>query len=260
MTDLMLDREPPAADIVAAEYVLGLLDDAGRRDARLRIARDRAFARLVDDWTDRLAPLCEEAGETAPPAHIWPRVRTRLGWSPMEGARAATTGGLAFWRSAAAAGFAAAAVLAVVAMQKPRQIDAPLPVAVVPTVPQPQPRAMTPQPQPRAMTEMPVSRLVSDKGATAFLATTDMQAGGVWLVPVPGTVHGDGRVPVLWLIPAGKAPMAMGFLAPEHSHWVTIPRELLQAGVVLAVTMEPDTAAPPTKPSVAPMATGSLSL
>ena len=110
------------------------------------------------------------------------------------------------------------------------------------------------------MVEMPVSRLVSDKGTTAFLATADTQAGGVWLVPVPGTVHGQGRVPVLWLIPAGKAPMAMGFLAPEHSHWVTIPRELLQAGVVLAVTMEPDAAAPPVKPSVAPMATGSLSL
>lgn len=256
MTDLITDRDPPAADIVAAEYVLGLLDDAGRRDARLRAARDRSFARLVDDWTDRLAPLCDEVGDEAPPAHVWPRVRSRLGWSPVDGARAAAPAGLAFWRSAAAAGFAAAAVLAVVAMQKPRQLEATRPVAAIPA-----PVPVTPSiPEPRAMVEMPVSRLVSDKGATAFLATADMQAGGIWLVPVPGTVHGDGRVPVLWLIPAGKAPMPMGFLAPEHSHWVSIPRELMQAGVVLAVTMEPAGDAPPPKPSVAPMATGSLSL
>ena len=37
-------------DIVAAEYVLGVLPSDERRQASLRIEAEQAFARLVDRW------------------------------------------------------------------------------------------------------------------------------------------------------------------------------------------------------------------
>ncbi|TZF89819.1 hypothetical protein FW784_07725, partial [Lysobacter lacus] len=119
MRDQEIDRDPPPTDVLAAEYVLGVLDDSQRLQTRLRIGRDPAFARLVADWASRLAPLDEEFADEPVPAHVWPRLRTRLGWSPVEGRAPVASTGSGFWKASAAAGFAAAAVLAVVALQRP---------------------------------------------------------------------------------------------------------------------------------------------
>ena len=53
-------HEPPTTDLLAAEYVLGVLDAAQRREAQARIDRDPAFARLVSEWDARLAPMLDE--------------------------------------------------------------------------------------------------------------------------------------------------------------------------------------------------------
>lgn len=251
MRDHDLDRDPPSADLLAAEYVLGVLSSTQRRDARLRITRDPAFARLVDDWARRLEPLNDELTPADVPAHLWPRLHTRLGWSPV-GADARASGRTGFWKGAAAAGFATAAVLAVVALQKPRVIVQPAaPVAV-------QPKPATPMP------EMPVTRLVADNGQIAYLATVDARGGGMWLVPVPGTVPAGQKAPVLWLIPPGGKPKSLGYVGASRSHWVDVPKAELEAGMqsgwTVAITMEPVQKVAPQAPSSAPMATGSLTL
>src|SRR6185312_2630954 len=58
----------PDDDLLAAEYVLGVLERADRAMAARRIERDRAFARLVADWETRLAPWAEQIAPVAPPA------------------------------------------------------------------------------------------------------------------------------------------------------------------------------------------------
>lgn len=256
MRDHELDRDPPSADLQAAEYVLGVLDAAQRREARLRVARDSAFARLVDEWNRRLAPLVEELTDEVTPPHVWPRIRSRLGWAPVESADRPGGGKLAFWRGAAATGFAAAAALAVVALQKPRDIDTRAPIAAQPAAPVTS--------IPAAMTELPVAQIVTDKGAVAYLATVDTRTGGMWLAPVPGLVPAGERLPVLWLIPPGQKPRSLGYVGASRSHWVGMSsaelHKAMEAGWVLAITMEPAAPVAPQAPSTAPMATGSLSL
>jgi anti-sigma-K factor RskA len=64
---------------LAAEYVLGTLRGAARR----RLERWRATSPLVDErcgfWEDRLLPLLLGLEPLQPPAHLWPRIRARLG-------------------------------------------------------------------------------------------------------------------------------------------------------------------------------------
>jgi anti-sigma-K factor RskA len=107
-------NEPPTADVLAGEYVLGVLDATQRRLAHARIERDAAFARLVHGWEQRLAVLLDEIAPVEPPHFIWPRIRTRLGWSPLDndlGVRRPWQR-IGFWQ--AATGLAAAAALTVV--------------------------------------------------------------------------------------------------------------------------------------------------
>ena len=253
--DLDLDRDPPSADLLAAEYVLGVLDAGKLQEARLRAARDPAFARLVDDWCRRLNTLNDELGEADVPAHAWPRLRTRLGWSPVQSA--ARPPGLGFWKGAAAAGFATAAVLALVSLQRPRVVASAPQVATAPSNP-----ASTAAS--KSMPELPVTQLVADNGRIAYLATVDARTGGMWLVPVPGTVPAGTRAPVLWLIAPGRKPKSLGYVGASRSHWVDVPKDELHAGMqsgwTVAITMEPVQPVAPQAPSSKPMAAGTLAL
>jgi anti-sigma-K factor RskA len=257
MREHELDRDPPSADLLAAEYVLGVLDAAQLRETRLRVARDPAFARLVDDWNRRLDTLNDELGDADVPAHAWPRLRTRLGWSPVDSRRAPASG-TGFWKAASAAGFAAAAVLAVVAVQRPRSVVSAPQVATAPARPAATATAT------RAMPELPVTQLVANNGQIAYLATVDTRTGGMWLVPVPGTVPRGTKAPVLWLIAPGQKPKSLGYVGAARSHWVDVPKAELDAGMqsgwTVAITMEPVQPVAPQAPSTKPMAAGTLAL
>lgn len=261
-----IDRDPPSADVQAGEYVLGVLDADGLLDARRRIARDPGFARLVDDWAARLAPLDAESGEAAVPDHVWPRVRSRLGWAAVGEARDPAASKLAFWRGAAATGFAMAAALAVVALVRPGTETPPAsePGPVVAARPQPAPAAADAARDGLAdMPLLPVTKLVHEDGSPAFLASIDRDSGGMWLVPMPGETRTGDRLPVLWLIPEGGEPRVLGFVNVKHSHWVDVPKELrgeIAGGARLAITLEPASETPPSAPSSAPVATGGITL
>jgi len=244
-----LSQDAPPDGLLAAEYVLGLLDPATSRQARLRVARDAAFAREVESWSHRFDALHDELGEADVPAHAWPRLRTRLGWSPVE-----KRAGAGLWKAAAAAGFAAAAALAVVALQPP-----PAPVSTPQVVTAPDVPANR-----NAMPELPVTELVASNGQIAYLATVDTRGGGMWLVPVPGTVPAGTRAPVLWLIAPGQQPKSLGYVGASRSHWVDVPKAELHAGMqsgwTVAITMEPVQPVAPQVPSGKPMAAGTLTL
>lgn len=240
-------REPPTADLLAGEYVLGVLDAEQRREAQARIARDPGFARLVADWEARLAPLLAEYEGAEVPAHVWLRIRRELGWPSVDGASTAAKVGLwqnaGFWR--AATGLAAAAALAVLAIGPPglfRSTETPPgpgPVAVEPGPPKP------PVEDPDA--PKPVTTLAHEDGSPGWLASVDRRAGTVLMVPVPSPADAQGRVPELWLIPPGEQPKSLGLVSIDRSHTVEVPASLrtaLAQGAVLAITLEPQGGAP----------------
>lgn len=74
---------PPDADrILAAEYVLGTLDNEDRRRVRARCAAEPQFAALVRMWERRLAPLHELAVPVIPSPDIWRAIASDLRSAP----------------------------------------------------------------------------------------------------------------------------------------------------------------------------------
>jgi anti-sigma-K factor RskA len=98
-------------NILAAEFVAGLLAPAQRVEAEQRIERDRDFARLVEQWRTRLSDLDDTAPLVTPDAALWQRIEGQIGsaapaasaapglmsrlWNSIEGLRAATAVSLA---------------------------------------------------------------------------------------------------------------------------------------------------------------------
>ncbi|RUU48338.1 anti-sigma factor, partial [Mesorhizobium sp. M2C.T.Ca.TU.002.02.1.1] len=98
-------------DLLAAEYVLGVLAADERQVASRRIDTETAFARLVDAWEVRFAPMAAAYAAVEPPASVKAAIDRRLFASSASTAPGGSLwASLAFWRGLAAAAIAALAV------------------------------------------------------------------------------------------------------------------------------------------------------
>jgi anti-sigma-K factor RskA len=246
-----LAGEPPSDDMLhAGEYVLGVLDREARTRAQARIAREPAFAALVEAWESQFAPWSMRTTPVTPGPHVWPRIRTQLRWSPVEGARRGLWNNLPFWRVATAVA-AAAGIAAIVIALQPRPVPAPPPPQIVV------------RPAPVDTTPKPVTVLARDDGSTGWIATIDAATGKLLMVPVPSPADAQGRVHELWLIPEGQAPRSLGRVSNETTQSVSVPATLrgaLVAGATLAVTLEPQAGIPHAAPTGPIVAKGGISL
>ncbi|MFV0385227.1 hypothetical protein [Paracoccus sp. (in: a-proteobacteria)] len=75
---------PPAIDedeALAAELVLGLLNEDEMQAIADRLGEDAGFAQKVRDWQERLATLAGGLTPVMPPARARQRIREKLGHS-----------------------------------------------------------------------------------------------------------------------------------------------------------------------------------
>jgi anti-sigma-K factor RskA len=234
-------EDPPADDeLLAGELVLGVLESAERASAQARGERDAAFAARIARWERRFSPWLEEYALVAAPAHLWPQICRRLGWERTP-ARTGWWQSLALWRTATAL----AALLA---------------VALWLARPPPPPGAAT-TPAQEAAAAKPVTTLARADGSPGWLASVDRARGNVLMVPVPSAPDAGGRVPELWIIPAGQAPRSLGQVSINKSHTVSVPpdaRYALVPGSVLAITLEPTAGMPHAAPSGPVIAKGAI--
>jgi anti-sigma-K factor RskA len=238
---------PSGDELRAGEYVLGVLDAGERRTVEQRLLADPGFAQLVAQWEQRLAPLLLRFDSLAPSPHVWPRIRTRLGWASVQGARSGLWNDAGFWR--AATGLAVAAGLAAFA------------IGLRPVAPGAPPVAATQPAQTEGQAAKPVVVLARDDGATGWLASIDVVHHAILMVPVPSPGDASGRVNELWLIPPGEAPVSLGFVSNEKAHTVQVPasvRRALARGSTLAITLEPQAGMPHAAPSGAVVAKGEI--
>lgn len=252
--DDSFDHEPPSADLVAGEYVLGVLDAPARRAAETRVIGDADFASRVHAWEQYLAPLIDEIVPITPPPHVWPRIRNALGFAPVAATQAGLLDRVGFWRGATAFA-AAAAVAAIVIGQRPLEIAPPPPVVAVQPTPVP-----TPVPD-RSGTPIPVTTLAADDGTPGWLAAVDAGTGRVHMTPIPHAPDPQGRVAELWVIAEGAAPVSLGLVSMDQAHTVDVPaavQRALVAGSLLAITMEPQGGAPEGKPTGPIVAKGGI--
>jgi anti-sigma-K factor RskA len=237
--------EPPDDEVLAGEFALGVLSGAERRSAQARSHADPVFAARVAGWERRFAPWLSEVAPVRVPEELWQRLCRGLGWTDAASAPS-WWGSLALWRS-----FAALAAVAAIALWLTRS---PTPVA-------PPTAAVQGVSESAAK---PVTTLAHDDGTPGWLASVDRTHGTVLMVPVPATADAQGRVPELWIIPAGHAPRSLGAVSINEAHTVEVPpdsRAALSApGSVLAITLEPAAGMPHAAPSGPIVAKGIITI
>ena len=252
------DDVPDSDDLLAAEYVLGLLDVEARRSAQTRLARDAEFAARVAAWEAHFSPWLHEIAPVEAPTTLWPRIRAAL-WqhelparAPVAAQRPSLWERLPFWRGLAAGGFAVATASLAALFVTVRN----LPVEAPPT-PQP-PAVVTAPPQPPPAAPMAASLLHED-GSAAYNAVVNPDTGVIVLVPVQ--MPDDVRVPELWLIAEDGKPRSLGVIARDRVMQVVIPEEIRKAAhadSVFAVSLEPAGGSPTGQPTGPVIAKGSL--
>ena len=99
-------------DLMAAEYVLGVLDAGARQRVETRIASDRVFAKMVESWQSRFEPLDEDYESVAPPPMVKAALDKRL-FAATEAKAPGLFQSLAFWRGLSLASLALAAFVVV---------------------------------------------------------------------------------------------------------------------------------------------------
>ncbi|WP_288473291.1 anti-sigma factor [uncultured Pantoea sp.] len=196
-------------DLVAAEYVLGLTDDATRQSLDKRLNEDAAFAAEVLHWQkafsgpDRITPT------VAPAPGVWQRIERDLSRAASTASAPRTSAHPGFWLgwglAAALAGF-----LIVSYVTRPDVTPALQPVAVLSGA------------QPDAQ----------------FVVSLDKSASLIEVSALNITLPADKNFE-LWLIKGSAAPQSLGLIARREGNAFKLPAGALDNQTVLAVSLEP---------------------
>ena len=74
---------PDERDLLAAEYVIGLLGPAEARNVKARAVSDPALAAAINEWQSRLHPMTGTVRPVAPPPSVWARLEKAIGATPV---------------------------------------------------------------------------------------------------------------------------------------------------------------------------------
>ncbi|TIS60456.1 anti-sigma factor [Mesorhizobium sp.] len=219
-------------DLLAAEYVLGVLAADERQIVSRRIDAETGFARLVEAWELYLSPMAAAYPEIAPPATVKPAIDRRLFASTATTQpRAGLWSSLPFWRGLAAAAVAALAIYIAVPYVNP------------------------PVEQPRL-----VASLAADGSDVKYLVVYDAAHRDVGLSHVSGE-RAAGKDFELWMIEGKNPPVSIGVIPDGQTAHMTISpamQQKLAQGAVLAVSLEPAGGSPTGQPTGPVVAVGDL--
>ncbi|SCX17705.1 putative anti-sigmaE protein [Agrobacterium sp. DSM 25558] len=228
------DSDIPRDDVIAAEYVLGVLSADDRRQVEKRMRSEDAFAQNIRQWEAHLSGLNEEYKPVPPNAATYPAIETRLFTSEVKpGFLPSLWGSLAFWRGFSALTTACAAIAAITFV-------------------------MLPQPQPKSLQMSYMAELSSPDDPMALMVSYDASSGRMALTPMAAGDKAQKSLE-LWLVKADGVPISLGLVDPQKNAEMTIPldmREQLHDGITLAVSLEPYGGSPTGKPTGPVIASG----
>lgn len=229
---------PEDYDLLAAEYVLGVLDSAETAAIEALAEREETVVFFIEEWQRRLMPLAALAAPVVPPELLWPRIAATIGGFAEPTPAPRTSGQVvAFprqlwnstgvWRTATAAALALAAVFAGIAfVQRP----APAPQLAA---------ALAPASAP----------------APVFLAETQPD-GSILVRPLSRVAVASDRDLELWALPQGATrPVSLGVLPVTGVH---VPGTLARASTQLLVSLEPRGGSPTGLPTGPVLYAGTL--
>ena len=200
-------------NIIAGEFVLGVLSAKDRASVQARLKSDQAFARKVAHWEQHFSALNDDYADAAPPAHVFSTIEKRLfeGTAP---ANVSLWSSLLFWRSLSFASLAIVAGLGLLQLGLFTPVTTSKPL---------------------------VAQLKSENGNINLVALYDNQSGIVKLTPAAAGKP-DEKSLELWLIDGDKPAVSLGVLPSSGDGEVKIPpafRNKITDGIVLAVSLEP---------------------
>jgi anti-sigma-K factor RskA len=176
MTDTLPPPREDDDDVLAGEYVLGVLDHADRLALQARMQSDDVFAARVAAWEAQLVPLTDEIPPVTPPAAVFDRVEARLFPQPAPVRRA--------WRMWLV-GAVTASVVAVAALM------------------------LLPPVGPGEV----IASLSTADAALVYEARHD--GSNLQVTRVAGTGAPAGQTHELWVIAPGATPVSLGLLGSD---------------------------------------------
>jgi anti-sigma-K factor RskA len=220
----------PQDEVLAAEYVLGLLSLEKRRTVEKRMTDDVDFQRLVECWQIDTAAFNDAYGEVPPDASVFSRIENRLFGARPDAATGSFWQSLVFWRSVSLV----SSLAAIVAIAFASGLLAPGGRHAAPLV----------------------ANLTAPGNLIDLVASYDASSGRLKITPVAAD-SGERRSLELWLVPPAGNPKSLGTInAAVDADMVISPeiRGTLGEGSVFAVSLEPIGGSPtglPTGPIVA---------
>ncbi|UGY10518.1 anti-sigma factor [Phyllobacterium pellucidum] len=225
------DTVPDGDDLVAAEYVLGVLPEEERRDAARRIETDPVFARLVTRWQEYFSALDEGFTPVSPPHHIRSQIDHRLFGTDAPAPAMPLWTSLVFWRGLALA----ALLLAMIGFGRDLILQRPAPAQLV-------------------------ASMAADNSKVRTVAVYDEQTKRLKVSLVAGDMPSD-RSLELWLIAGNEAPVSLGLMKSPQVTEFNVPQGLaakLRDGTTLAISVEPLGGSPSGAPTGAVVAAGTI--
>ncbi|MBD9374182.1 anti-sigma factor [Rhizobium sp. ARZ01] len=209
-------RDPRRDEVIAGEYVLGVLSAEDRRKVEDRLRSDRAFAAMVNRWEENLSAINQELETVTPPSRVYAAVEHRLfdaSDARLSGSGRGFWNSLALWRSVALASLAAIATLLVAWSE-----------------------LLAPSSPNRLIAEL------SGKDNPISLVAHYDEAKGVLTVTPMAAAQESAKSLELWLLQEGRPPASLGVLPQSGEGKLTVSpgmRSRLTRDAVLAVSVEP---------------------
>jgi anti-sigma-K factor RskA len=225
------DTIPEGDDLIAAEYVLGVLPAEERRAVARRIETDKPFAQLVARWQQHFDPLNDQFAPVTAPHHLKSQIDHRLYGTEPTLASIPLWSSVIFWRGLA---FAA---LAIALIGFGRDLIEP----------------------PAAKPQL-VASLEAAGSPVRTMAIFDDQTRKLKVALTSGGIPQD-RSLELWLIAGDEKAVSLGLLKSPQVTEFDLPQPVaakLRDGTTLAITVEPVGGAPGGAPTGAVVAAGTV--
>lgn len=222
-------------EVLAGEYVLGVLSLQDRKIVEERMRRDRPFAAIVSRWEVNLSGFNDEYGTASPSHETFKQIEARL-FADTESAPRFSHGlwnSAGFWRSLT---FASLAVtLGVIAFTS----------------------GLVPQPP---VSPPLVADLSGQNNQVNLTASYEIQTGRLKIVPVAAGKPEEKSLE-LWLVPGSGTPRSLGVFQRGMNGELLIPTDMrgqISDGATLAVSLEPFGGSPTHQPTGPVIASGSI--
>lgn len=203
-------------EVLAGEYVLGVLSGTERQKVDARLRHDSQFAAMVKRWEENLTQFNDDYAEVAAPDQLLSKIEARIFASPagMTAVKGSLWNSLALWRGLSLASIAALGL--VVGLDYAERL------------------------RPKAQVAL-TADLAGENQAIALHARYDGGSGRLSVTPVASGGAQEKSLE-LWLVEGDQPPISLGVLPQTGQGELEVPQDMrdrLTGGVVLAVSLEP---------------------